>query len=535
MISVAVRLPPTIRRPLIGLAYVAGYALLDWMVHAHPAAATGIAPWDPPAGLTFALLLRFGPGYVPAVLVATLIGEFVTRGGTQSPSHVVVASLAIAAIYGAAALWLREGRPARGLTTQEDLVWFCGTAVAAALLVALAIVGIYYSGDSPAGAELAGRVLGAWIGEATGLLVTAPFLLVFARRSDRSAPGWKPDREMVAQALGLGFALWLVFGVEAVDEIRGFYLLFLPLIWIAMRQGISGATAAVLGVQLTLVVAAWEGGQLAGGVHALQLLLLTLALTGMFLGMAVTEEEKARSALIEREALLNRLTRLAGAGEMSSALAHELNQPLSAISSYLQACSHLVGEPGDRSRELAEVLGKAEKEAGRAAEVIRRLREFFRGGALHVKECSVEDLVQGAVATFSNRIGRKGITITASVAPNLPAFRADPLQIEMVLQNLLLNAIDALGAVQGSKREIVITAVRAGAGHVTIEVQDTGPGVDPNIADRLFQPFLTSKSDGMGLGLVISRSIVEAHGGKIWHEPSPGGGACFIFTLPIHD
>ena len=200
-----------------------------------------------------------------------------------------------------------------------------------------------------------------------------------------------------------------------------------------------------------------------------------------------------------------------------------------------QAPDYLVAEPGDRSRELAEVLGKAEKEAGRAAEVIRRLREFFRGGALHVKECSVEDLVQGAVATFSNRIGRKGITITASVAPNLPAFRADPLQIEMVLQNLLLNAIDALGAVQGSKREIVITAVRAGAGHVRIEVQDTGPGVDPNIADRLFQPFLTSKSDGMGLGLVISRSIVEAHGGKIWHEPSPGGGACFIFTLPIHD
>jgi two-component system sensor kinase FixL len=215
---------------------------------------------------------------------------------------------------------------------------------------------------------------------------------------------------------------------------------------------------------------------------------------------------------------------------MASTLAHELNQPLSAIANYLKGSRRLLeGSADGNAATVRDAVDKAAAQALRAGDIIRRLRDFVARGE---NERSVEQarkLIEEASALALVGAKNLGVRARFNFDPAVDFVLVDKIQIQQVLLNLMRNAIEAMEGME--RRELTILVQAADAGMATISVGDTGRGIAPDIADRLFQPFATTKPTGMGVGLSICRTIIEAHGGQIWAEPNPGGGAVFHFTL----
>jgi two-component system sensor kinase FixL len=216
---------------------------------------------------------------------------------------------------------------------------------------------------------------------------------------------------------------------------------------------------------------------------------------------------------------------------MASALAHELNQPLTAIINYAQTARGLVERrPGEGAGGLVSLLEKTVQQASRAGQIIRRLRQFIAKGETERTLEDVNGVVDEASALALIGTGGKGIAARRVLEKGLPPVLVDKIQIHQVITNLIRNGVDALDSVE--RREIVISTLRAGQGWIEIEVADSGPGLAPAVADRLFQPFVTTKPGGLGIGLSICRSIVDAHGGRLWASANPGGGMVFHVRLP---
>jgi two-component system sensor kinase FixL len=299
-----------------------------------------------------------------------------------------------------------------------------------------------------------------------------------------------------------------------------------------MQHGLKGTTLSIVTIQLGLIIFVQTDEYAHVTILEFQMLMFALAATGLFLGMAVTERQRAESALGQREVTLNHALRLASASEMSSALAHELNQPLSAIASYVKASQLLLD--GQQPERLRDTLEKVTTEVSRASQVIHRLRDFYRGGVTSLERITVTELFAGVWQPLVKRAERHGINLKLQLDGSLPEIFVDRIQLETVVHNLVTNAMDALISGPAMRREILVTGRIDTAGQLRVEVWDTGPGVPADMRTRLFDAFETTKAEGLGLGLGICRSIIEAHSGKLWLEPTPEG-ACFVFTLTVTD
>jgi two-component system sensor kinase FixL len=244
----------------------------------------------------------------------------------------------------------------------------------------------------------------------------------------------------------------------------------------------------------------------------------------------VSEQHATQVRLRELQAELVHMSRLTAMGEMASTLAHELNQPLAAISNYMKGCKRLLeqGDPHAMAR-VADALDKSAEQAIRAGQIIRRLREFVARGETEKRVERVSQLIEEASALALVGGRERGIITRFDFAHQGQCVMVDRVQVQQILVNLLRNAMDAM---QGtSRRELTVTAKSNFGGVVEIVVSDTGPGIAEEVADKLFQPFVTTKPSGMGVGLSISRTIAEAHGGSLWAERNPAGGASFHLTL----
>lgn len=228
------------------------------------------------------------------------------------------------------------------------------------------------------------------------------------------------------------------------------------------------------------------------------------------------------------------MARFTALGEMASTLAHELNQPLTAVASYLNGARRLVD--GGKAEDLPmarEAIDNAAGQALRAGQIIRRLREFVARGETDRQAEDARRLIEEASALALVGAKEAGVHFMLQFEDNLPAVLADKVQIQQVLVNLVRNAIEAMQ--QSETRKLTVSAFTVDAGTAQIDVRDTGAGISPEILPQLFQPFVTSKPHGMGIGLSISRTIAEAHGGRLWADPAPDGGTIFHLTLRIAD
>ncbi|KQP67967.1 PAS domain-containing sensor histidine kinase [Methylobacterium sp. Leaf111] len=244
----------------------------------------------------------------------------------------------------------------------------------------------------------------------------------------------------------------------------------------------------------------------------------------------LTEQQRIQARLQELQSELVHISRLSAMGEMASTLAHELNQPLGAIANYTKGCRRLLANPGPEAiAKTIEVLDKTAEQALRAGQIIRRLREFVTRGETERRLESVSRLIEeaGALALVGAR--EQGLVARLRVAPGLKAVLADRVQVQQVLVNLMRNAREAMQ--HSERRELAVDAHALSAEAVEITVADTGPGIADEVADRLFQPFVTTKASGMGVGLSICRTIIEAHGGRLTVERNAAGGATFRLTL----
>jgi two-component system, LuxR family, sensor kinase FixL len=244
----------------------------------------------------------------------------------------------------------------------------------------------------------------------------------------------------------------------------------------------------------------------------------------------VTQRQQSEARLQELQSELVHISRLTAMGQMASALAHELNQPLLAIVGYMKGSRRLLeSDAEDRSGMLRDALDKAGDQALRAGQIIRRLREFVGRGDSERRIESVKKLIEEASALALVGTKDQGIRVRFQFDPAVDLVLVDKVQIQQVLLNLLRNAVEAMEA--SPRRELVISTAAGDDNMIVISVADTGAGIAPEVASQLFEPFITNKAHGMGVGLSICRTIVEAHGGRIAVEPNPAGGAIFRFTL----
>jgi two-component system sensor kinase FixL len=256
----------------------------------------------------------------------------------------------------------------------------------------------------------------------------------------------------------------------------------------------------------------------------------------------LSEWQATEARLQELQAELLHVSRLSAAGEIASALAHELNQPLTAVTSAIRAAQRRFAampqaETGEPTK-IREAMNLAAKQALRAGQIVRHLREFVTPGDADRRLEDLPRLVEEAAGLALVGARERGINVTFRFHPGLPPVVVDRIQVQQVLLNLVRNALEAMtadeaaGAGFSRPRELVIAAALATPDRVMIEVADTGPGLEPEVAGRLFDSFVSTKPAGMGMGLSISRTIIEAHGGSLWAEPNSAGGTVFRFTLP---
>lgn len=248
----------------------------------------------------------------------------------------------------------------------------------------------------------------------------------------------------------------------------------------------------------------------------------------------LTRRQETDNQLEELQAELAHVSRVSAMGTMATSLAHELNQPLTAVANYVEAARDLLAEPNaDNIGIVREALDDAAKQAVRAGQIVRRLRDFISRGEIEMRIESLRAIIIEANALALIGIKELGIDVRVTIDPRVDKVLVDRVQVQQVLVNLIRNAIEALS--QSDDRYLSIHAVPSGETMVQISVFDTGPGLDADVASRLFQPFVSTKADGMGLGLSICQTIVEAHGGQIWLDSPEGGGTAFRFTLVAAD
>ena len=643
------------------IGYMALYLALDRLSFIGALHGVGITPWNPTAGLAMALLIIKGLRYAPLIMAAELLSGATVSIVPLSALPIFLGSLVVTAGYTGAAAILQHAGFQAGLRRVSDVIVLLIVTIISSGVVASGFVGSYAVSQVVPWIGFAEAGFHFWIGDAIGIIVVLPPLLLFYERIKQRSPPVPSDGafqfgEVAAQGLSIVLALIAVFsGINGDHPIGLFYLLFIPLIWIATRHGLRAASLAVLLIQIGLIAGLEIQGQSELTFRAFQLFMFALAATGLMLGAVVSERRRLSLALIDSEGLrtvvlntvpdgvltidargkiqsinpaveglfsrpshqiigrdvseliedeplrrlrlaaqslvpkpdcweldarradgttfpielsagrfdrlgvehyaivirditsrreadardrrrraeLAHVARVSLAGEMAAGLSHELSQPLTAIIAYARGCLRLLAGSVAEPALLHEGVTAVVQQAQRAADVLDRLREFVRGGEFRPSLTAIEPLIDAAVSLTRAEAMQQNVEIEAKADPGLPVVLADRVQIEQVLLNLLRNAMDAMEAADTGPRSIVVEARRKSHNVIEVSVSDSGPGIAAEVTDTIFEPFVTTKPRGMGMGLSISRAIIESHGGSLRMISGAGAGAIFVFDLPI--
>lgn len=500
------------------------YVALDWASYLHAMYGLNITPWNPSLALGLVCFLRYGKVTAVPWFVAILVGEVVVRGLPAPVLTTIALSAALVVGYSAIAEVLRRHVTAEEiLTDQRNLLSWVGIVLIGTLMTSGLYIVLLRAADLIPVGDWFIALARFWVGDFVGIVVTMPFFWMLLEQRKRLF-GLLLRWETASYGALSVVMLWVAFGLGGSGEFQYFYLLFLPLVWAAARQGFAGAAIAAFILQAGIITSAQWLHLIAVTVFELQMLGAVLAFVGLFIGVVVDERQRVSAEL--RQTL-----RLAAAGEMAGALAHELNQPLTALSAYGTACEQLL-KNGDTGPRLSDTIHRMVSESYRAADVVRRLRDFFRTGATKLELISLGDLLASSITPFAEKANQRGVELIVETAPACKLL-ADRLQLEVVLRNLLANAFDAIADLPTENRRIRISSLRLGNRRVCISVEDSGSGLSEEKSTRLFDAFQSTKATGLGLGLAISKAIVEAHGGSLSAETADHG--LFKVVLKIEE
>jgi signal transduction histidine kinase len=522
-------LPQPSRRHLtLGVLYLAAYFALNAFTDHHSLAGSAVTLWSPDNALSVMLIMESW-SFAPLVLMAQIGADFLF-GHVQNGLAVVCAETTLAASYLALALALRRGFGVHVAQMRpQDLV-----AVMSVTPIGAALTGLVYCGSLVAVGELRGAAFlptfaGFWIGDAAAMGVLIPATGALLRF-------WaaKPWRGRVAFADVFFVAIALVFlttviflsAVDLSDRFL-FNLAFLPILLVGLRFGRDAGALTLLFVQMTLLVALDYHHTPDNDYITYQVLMFILSVSGLALGATVDEWQETAAQLRRRQVELAKVSERATNGMIAAAMSHEISQPLASISAYVVSARRLLEARTSPDRVLA-ALRRAESEAGRAREIVERLRDFVAKGDVAREPLDLDEIVGRVVAMQADTARDRGVALQYESAGRAPA-RGDRVALEQAIGNLVVNAIEA--APEGVGR-VQVTLERRGA-NACVRVEDNGPGVALEIADRLFDPFETTKPRGMGLGLPLAREVALRHGGGLSFVPATPHGACFLLETPL--
>jgi signal transduction histidine kinase len=373
-------------------------------------------------------------------------------------------------------------------------------------------------------------------------LTVAPLILTWAAFGLAGLRRAPPRRYLEAVALfaGLLAASLVAFDLPLVDANTAPALFYAPLpflLWAAVRLGAVGTASALALVVVVTIWGAVNGlGPFSGGTpqetaRDMQLFLTAVAVPMLLLAVVLEERGRATRDAREQRLQLTHLSRVAMLGELSGGIAHELNQPLTAILSNAQAAQRFLASPEVDREELAEILRDIIAADQRAGEVIRRLRALFVRGETQFQPLDANELVREALGIVHGDLITRAVEVVPQLAAGLPALAGDRVELQQVMLNLIINACEAMSGAEPGSRSLTVRS-RTAEGGVQVSFIDRGPGFPAGQHEKLFEPFYTTKPQGLGLGLSISRSIVLAHGGRLWGSATPGRGASFHIYLP---
>ena len=513
--------------------YVALYVALDWISFIQPLQGTSYTPWNPPPALSLALLITKGLWFAPAVFAAELISSGVVSRFPAGLFASLASAAVVAAGYTATAALLRRipltnSRPIR----VGSVAGFLAITTAGAFFVAFVDVKTIVALHGLPTGVVGFAIQNSFIGDLTGIIGLLPALLAW-----RAA--WERLNEVTPNAravdlgifiVGLGAALLLIFDNAHEKELQLFYLMLPPVIWIAVRHGLAWCAMAILVDQLALIATIELLGFASHDFLSCQLLSIVISATGLILSAVVSERNHAERILRREQAELARHARLTTVGAFGAAVVHEISQPLAAAATFAHSSKRLLAEEPVDTELLRETVENVEQETRRAGAIVTRIRQFLDRGELLWSSIDLGGVLRQVADALADEARAHGVSISTRGSSSTPV-QADQIQIEQVLANLMRNAIEA--AAQRKKAGGSVRAtLSAISGSVRIEIEDNGPGVPPDIVERLFEPFETTKQRGMGLGLSLSREIVRAHKGRLWLDRTSATGSTFVLELP---
>ena len=536
---------PTLASGLTAAAIVAGYVVLEWISFIHEYKGVPITPWNPGLGLVFAFMVLRGPHYGAAALFAgVVIAEVVVLRSNLWWPIVLGIALIIAVGYALTAEVARSHLhlDAR-LNRLRDVVLLLIIGCIGSALVAT-LVGLLLLADEAF--DLADVLIAAGpllIGDIIGIAVVTPLTL-------RLASYWHPIAHRLSRRIVAEFLLYVVVAIAAVwailftagsDSSRLFYVLFLPVVVAALRHGLDGACIALAVTQLGLVGLLHRYGYGAHAFAEFQLLMLVLSATGLTVGIVVTERRHADATVREiarqlraKEAEAEQAARFNLVSGTAAALAHEINQPLTAARALARSVQHLLHDARPDLARAGANTANLITQIDHTADVVRHMRDSLRRGRTVLRTIEVRELLIAALVLAGPKAESRAVSIVLEVAGDLPPIQGDAVQLQQVVLNLLSNAVEAIAHAGMSIGRVDVSARRSEMpARIEIAIRDNGPGVSAQVVERLFHPLATSKADGLGLGLSISASIIEAHGGRIWLHSGEAGATEFRFWLPI--
>ena len=522
---------PAVSMAAMAIGFVLLYIVASLAARAH-GADLPLLPWNAGVAPSFALLARMGLRWAPLVVAAALGAAFVHTGSGGLSLPAIWSACAEALACSAAALVLRSSEGTiPDLNRVRPVVRLFFSVATAAALIGLSTAMLKWTSGEQAALRIMLTSGRSFLASATALIMVAPVLLTLALAPQEPMRRPPISAETFLQILALAVVSWEVFGRFVNEEIHFFYVLFLPLGWIATRHGQAGAILAIAVVYLAPLSSDWFVPHREQAIIELQIRLCVLSATALLIGAMGSERRLTQERMLARQAELAHVQRLNVGWEMASALAHEINQPVTAAMNYTQAALRMISAPTPDLERVSGVMRKGLDQVERVGQIVHGLRDFMNKGELRLARTDMTETVEDAIRLVSAEASAAGVKLEVGGLAALPSVIADKTQLVQILVNLIRNAIQALAAVRSGTGSVTVSG-RAGVGNVEIIVADNGPGIATEVRDRLFTPFVTTKTSGMGLGLSISRSIAEAHHGQLTVESLATGGTAFHIVLP---